>query len=143
MLRMKNNILIVCFLIATFSVSAQDILGKWRTVDEQSGEKKSIVEIYEKGGKVFGKIVEILNPDRKDAVCTKCEGEEKNKPINGLVIIKEMKKDDEVYKGGTILDPEKGKKYKCRLQLTDNPDILQVRGYVAFLYRNQYWQRIK
>ena len=54
-----------------------------------------------------------------------------------------MTKEGRYYKNGTIFDPEHGKKYKCRLMLTENPDILQVRGYIAFLYASQYWQRVK
>lgn len=53
-----------------------------------------------------------------------------------------MEKDDEVYEGGTILNPENGKVYKCRLKLEDDADTLQVRGYVAFFYKTQYWKRV-
>ncbi|WP_353777999.1 DUF2147 domain-containing protein [Winogradskyella sp. 3972H.M.0a.05] len=133
---------ILVFLISA-SVSSQTIFGKWRTIDGQSGEAKSIVEIYEEEGKVFGKIVEILNPEHKDALCEKCEGDERNQPVLGLVLIKNMIKDGKYYKKGTIFDPEHGKKFRCRIGLTDDPDVLQVRGYVAFLYATQYWQRIK
>ena len=61
----------------------------------------------------------------------------------GFELIKNMTKEGRYYKNGTIFDPEHGKKYKCRLMLTENPDILQVRGYIAFLYASQYWQRVK
>lgn len=141
---MKNIVLIATTFLITFSMSAQSILGKWKTVDGDTGEEKSIVEIYEEDGKVFGKIVEILNPEHKDALCEKCEGVEKDQPVLGLVLIKNMKKQGKYYKQGTIFDPERGKKFKCRLALTDDdPDVLQVRGYIAFLYATQYWKRIK
>jgi uncharacterized protein (DUF2147 family) len=65
-------------------------------------------------------------------------------PVLGLVLLKDMNKEGGYYKGGTIFDPERGKKYKCRLFIEkDNPDVLQVRGYIAFLYASQYWKRIK
>ena len=141
---MKNIALITAAFLVTFSVSSQTIFGKWITVDEQTGEEKSIVEVYEQDGKVFGKIVEILNPTHKDALCEKCEGDEKNKPILGLVLMKNMEKQGKYYKNGTIFHPERGKKYKCRITLDDeDPDLLQVRGYVAFLYATQYWKRVK
>ena len=54
-----------------------------------------------------------------------------------------MQKDGNYYRKGTIFDPEHGKKFRCRLKLTDDPDVLQVRGYVAFLYATQYWKRVK
>lgn len=130
------------FLLST-SLFSQNIFGKWKTVDGQNGEEKSIVEIYEKNGKVFGKIIEILNPVNKNALCEKCEGPEKNKPVLGLELIKNMVKEGKYYKKGTIFDPEHGKKFRCRLKLTDDPDVLQVRGYVAFLYATQYWLRVE
>ncbi|MDT0559191.1 DUF2147 domain-containing protein [Ichthyenterobacterium sp. W332] len=131
------------FLICALSLSGQSIFGHWKTIDDKTGEAKSIVEIYEDEGKVFGKIIEILNPKNKNALCKKCEGEDFNKPILGLVIIKDMTKDGDYYKKGTIFDPQEGKEYKCRLLVTKNPDVLQVRGYIAFFYATQYWQRVK
>ena len=139
---MIKHFLILVFLVS-FSGQAQDIFGQWKTIDDQTGEAKSIVEIYKRDGKVFGKIVSILNPEVKDALCLKCEGEDKNKPVLGFELIKNMTKEGRYYKNGTIFDPEHGKKYKCRLMLTEDPDILQVRGYIAFLYASQYWQRVK
>ncbi len=141
---MKKIVLIAATFLVTFSVFSQTIFGKWTTVDEQTGEEKSIVEIYERDGKVFGKIVEILNSRHKDALCEKCEGDEKNTPVLGLVLMKNMEKQGKYYKNGTIFHPERGKKYKCRITLDDeNPDLLQVRGYVAFVYATQYWKRVK
>lgn len=141
---MKHNVLIFIFSMIVSSASAQDIFGKWKTIDDETGEAKSIVKIYEENGEVFGKIIDIINPERKNAICNKCEGEDKNKPINGFVLIRNMQKDGRYYEGGTIFDPQKGKKYKCRLGLDeDNKDLLQVRGYIAFFYATQYWERIK
>lgn len=138
-----NKWFFVLAVLTSSLISAQSILGKWRTVDGQTGEEKSIVEIFEREGKVFGKIVEILNPVNKNAVCEKCEGQEKNRPVLGLELIKNMVKDGNYFKHGTIFDPEHGKKFRCRLKLTNDPNILQVRGYVAFLYATQYWIREK
>lgn len=141
---MKHNVLIFIFSMIVSSAFAQDVFGKWKTIDDETGEAKSIVKIYEQNGKVFGKIIDIINPERKNAICNKCEGEDKNKPINGFVLIRNMQKDGRFYEGGTIFDPQKGKKYKCRLGLDeDNKDLLQVRGYIAFFYATQYWERIK
>jgi len=140
---MNKYILLICVFCLSVSISAQDIFGKWRTIDDETGLEKSIVEIYKKEGKVYGKIIEILNPKDRDALCDKCEDEEYNQPVLGLVLIKEMTKDGDYYRNGTIFDPERGKKYKCRITLTrDNPNILQVRGYIAFMYATQYWERI-
>ena len=138
----KFTLLVISFCI-TLSASGQDIFGKWKTIDDETGEEKSIVEIYKKGEKVFGKIIEILNPKDRDALCDKCEGSEYNQPILGLILLKNMTKDGKYYKNGTIFDPERGKKYKCRITLDENnSNVLEVRGYIAFLYATQYWKRI-
>ena len=133
--------LAVLFIAAT-SVTAQSVLGKWKTIDDNTGVAKSIVEIYEQDGKVYGKVAEILNEDRVDAVCTECEGDDKDKPILGLVIIRGLEKDGDEYNDGKILDPESGTLYKCYIEL-EEPNKLKVRGYVGFslLGRTQYWLR--
>jgi uncharacterized protein (DUF2147 family) len=126
-----------------FSASAQ-VTGKWKTIDDETGQAKSIVEVYEQNGKIYGKVVEILNPAKKDAKCTNCKGADKDKPINGLIIIKGLKKDGNEWTDGDILDPQKGKLYSCTIKL-DGADKLSVRGYVgiSMLGRSQTWHRVK
>ncbi len=140
-----KKILLTFSLIAltVISASAQDVIGKWKTMDDETGEAKSIVEIYKNNGKIYGKVVEILNPAKKDATCTECPGADKGKPILGLVIIKNLEKDGDEYNDGTIMDPNNGKVYKCYIEL-DGPNKLDVRGYIGFslLGRTQTWTRV-
>lgn len=141
---MKNSksYLIVIILLVSFLGSSQTILGKWKTVDDETGEEKSIVEIYKENGKVFGKVIEIFDPEKRDLPCKFCKGNDYNKPVLGLKIIKDMIKIGDAFKKGTITNPEDGKVYDCRLKLDeDNSNKLQVRGYIAFFYRTQYWIR--
>lgn len=141
---MKHKLIVLVLCLISYSNFAQGILGKWKTIDDETGDAKSIVEIYKENDKIFGKIVEILNPKRKNALCTKCEGDDKDEPILGFIVIRGLEKDGNYYEDGIIIDPSKGKTYKCRLALDeDNKDLLQVRGYVAFFYATQYWERIK
>ncbi len=138
----KYNLFILIFSLSV-SMSAQDIFGKWISIDDESGEEKSIVEIYKKDGRVFGKIIELLRPQDKDGLCDKCDGVNFNKPVVGLEIIKGLNKSGKYYKDGNILDPENGKDYNCKIWIdTENPNTLNVRGYIAFFYRTQYWKRI-
>lgn len=140
----KKIILLVFFQLFTVAIFAQkSVLGKWKTIDDNTGEARSIVEIYKKGDKIYGRVQEILNKQDQDKTCIYCEGENYNKPIKGLVIINNLEKDGNEYEDGTILDPENGKVYRCKIWLDDdNPDMLNVRGYIAFLYRTQQWIRI-
>jgi uncharacterized protein (DUF2147 family) len=140
---MIRIVLIAFAFLVSQSVAGQSIFGKWKTIDGQTNGAKSIVEIYEENGKIFGMIIDILNPGDKGALCKKCHNDEYNKPVLGLILIKNMQKNGKYYRKGTIFDPEHGKKFRCRLKLTDNPDVLQVRGYIAFLYATQYWKRVK
>jgi uncharacterized protein (DUF2147 family) len=143
---MKKCVLfsLVGFFAMTFNVQSQSVLGKWKTIDDETGQAKSIVEVYERSGKVYGKIVEILNPEKRNAVCTKCKGADKNAPILGLIIIKGLVKDGDEYNDGKILDPLKGEEYKCLIEL-DGKDKLKVRGFVgvSLFGRTQYWFRAK
>ncbi len=137
-----KQVIFLALMLFTITVDAQSILGKWRTVDDETGEEKSVVEIYEKNGKIFGKIIEIFDASKRDLPCKFCEGDDYNKPILGLDIIKNMEKDDAVYTDGSITDPQDGKVYRGRLKLEDK-NTLQVRGYIAFFYATQYWIREK
>jgi len=120
------------------------VLGQWKTIDDGTGVAKSIVEVYEKEGKVFGKIIDILNPADKDKICIYCKGDEKNQPLIGLNIIKGLQLDGDRYEDGTIFDPEKGKEYNAKIWVeNDTPNTLMVRGYIAFLYRTQEWIRVE
>ncbi|AXG74319.1 DUF2147 domain-containing protein [Flavobacterium arcticum] len=142
---MKKCFLSLLLVIAAgmFSATAQGVVGKWKTIDDETGEAKSIVEIYEQNGKIYGKVIEILNPAKKSAKCTKCKGADKDKPIEGLVIIKGLEKDGDEYTDGDILDPNKGKLYSCTIKL-DGKDKLDVRGYLGFSFigRSQTWTRM-
>jgi uncharacterized protein (DUF2147 family) len=139
---MKLILSIVVFFIFQVSFS-QTIFGKWKTVDDQTGMENGIVEIYEKAGKVYGRIIEILEKEKKHFKCEMCEGEDKNKPVLGLVIIKGLKRKGDFYEGGKVIDPKNGKSYHCKMNL-EGKDKLIVRGYIgiSLFGRSQTWFRI-
>ncbi len=141
---MMKKLTLLFLLFGGIQMQAQTVFGKWKTVDDKTHEVKSIIEIYENGGKVFGKVVEIIDASRRNKKCEKCEGTDKNKPVLGLVIIKGLTKDDTEYNGGKIIDPESGNIYKCILKLSGK-DKLEVRGYMGFalIGRSQTWVRVK
>lgn len=143
MKKIKISILLV-FLVSVFSVNAQSVIGKWKTFDDATGDAKSIVEITEKDGKIYGKVIEILNTEKKNAKCNNCPDSDKDKPVLGLYVIKGLSKDGKEYSNGKILDPSSGKLYKCTVSLDGN-DKLKVRGYVGIsaFGRNQIWTRVK
>lgn len=123
--------------------SSQDIFGVWTTIDESSGEPRSQVEIYEVNGKAFGKIVKFIESPEKEKTqrCTRCpDGDDrKGELVMGMEIIRDLELKKGKWEGGTVLDPEKGKLYKCKIWLEDGK--LKIRGYVSFFYRTQEWIR--
>jgi uncharacterized protein (DUF2147 family) len=139
---MKLILSIVVFFIFQVSFS-QTIFGKWKTVDDETGMENGIVEIYEKAGKVYGRIIEILEKEKKHFKCEMCEGADKNKPVLGLVIIKGLKRKGDFYEGGKVTDPKNGKSYHCKINL-EGKDKLIVRGYIgiSLFGRSQTWFRI-
>ena len=138
-----KKLVLVALLFGGLQMNAQSVFGKWKTIDDKTGKAKSVVEIFESNGKVFGKVVEIVDPVKRDRKCEKCEGTDKNKPILGLVILKGLAKDGTEYNGGKIVDPETGNLYKCFIKL-QGKDKLEVRGYmgISLIGRSQTWIRL-
>lgn len=143
----KALLLVILAVFAIASASAGDkIIGKWKTVDDESGEVKSIVEIRIENDKVYGKIIKLFNDDPNyDPICDECTDHLKDKKIIGMQIINDLKLDDGKWEGDDgILDPDNGKYYDCKIWVDeDDNDVLNVRGYISFLYRTQTWYRIK
>lgn len=137
---MKNTLAVLTVLF-TFSLNAQSIVGQWKTIDDESGKARSVVEIFERDGKYYGKIQKLFRGPNEDPdpVCEECEDDRKGQKIIGMEIITDMKfnkKDDEYHKG-EIIDPENGNIYDCKLWIEDGN--LKVRGYLLFFYRTQTW----
>jgi len=127
-------------LAAGAALAADSPVGTWKTVDEKSGKVESTVEVYEQGGKLFGRITGLAEPNDaqgKPKTCSKCTGADKGQPMVGLVIIKGLSASDGHYKGGTIMDPRDGKIYKAELWVEDGK--LRVRGYLGLFYKTRTW----
>lgn len=141
---MRKSILLLSALCFTLILNAQvnQMLGNWKTIDDKTGEARSIVNIYKSSdGLYYGKIVQLL-VEPQDALCVPCEGEDHNKPVVGLVIIRAMQAEDGVLRGGKVLDPESGKFYYGKISL-DNGKLV-LRGSLdkrGFIGRNQTWLR--
>ena len=141
MLKLKYVGLIVMLLFG-FGLQAQTVLGKWHTINEDTGKPNSLIEIYEDGGEIKGKVLKILKEENRDQICSSCSGHLKDKPIEGLELMTGFEKDGSEYAGGLITDPKSGKQYKAKMWVDEeNPHRLKVRGYIAFFYKTQTWHR--
>lgn len=130
---------IITIVLAAAPTFAQTVAGRWTSVDDRSGKPRSVVEITERNGKLSGRIVEVFDDAERSARCVLCPDDRKDQPIIGLEIIRDMVRSGREWARGSIMDPETGKVYDCRLWLEG--DKLKVRGYVAFFFRTQTWLR--
>jgi uncharacterized protein (DUF2147 family) len=119
-------------------------VGLWKTIDEDTSEAKSYVRITQTNGVLRGKVETILDPTKQNDICSKCDGELKDQPILGMTIITDVKaQGDGVWGDGEILDPTNGKTYTLQLTVQDEGKKLEVRGYIGFFFRNQYWLKVE
>ena len=137
-------LLLITIFFSTTYAQKNSVLGKWKSIDDETGKEMGIIQIYEENGKIYGKVIEITNAKDRDKLCNNCSGEDKNQPVLGLIVIRGLTKDGHEYSGGKILDPKHGKYYKCYINL-ENEDKLKVRGYIgiSLFGRTQYWHRVK
>jgi len=144
---MKQLSLLLLLVASSISLMAQEtVLGTWKSIDDETGEAKSHVQIFKKGGEVYGKIVKILTDKGDEALCESCKGKRKNEPVLGMTIIESLEQEDDGrWRGGDILDPESGNTYGCVLWVPEGKsDELKVRGrHWTGLYRTQTWFRVK
>ena len=144
-----KKLLFFTFTIILFAgadlLAQSSIFGKWKTIDDESGEAKSVVEIYEEDDKAFGKVTKIFRKDKQDAICDECDEDDprKDQKILGMVILKNMEKEGDEWTNGKILDPNSGSVYKCTMWVEDGK--LHVRGYIGFslIGRTQVWERVE
>ena len=133
------SVLTLC--IGSFAFA--QIEGKWKTIDDETGKTKYIVEIFKKSdGKYYGKVIQLLIKPT-DPNCSSCKDDRKGKPILGMEVIRGLKKNQNDFDGGTITDPKTGKTYKCSIKREENRLI--VRGYlgISLIGRNQTWHKVE
>lgn len=132
---MNKILLLLGMVCLTFSAMADSVFGYWKTIDDETGKPKSIVQIYEYKGQVCGRVVELLqNPNAK----AKLPG---SPAIKGLDIIWGLKKDGSKYDDGEVLDPQNGKVYDAQIWLEGGKLVL--RGSIFGFGRKQTWIRVK
>lgn len=119
-------------------------VGSWRTIDDRTDKPDGIVQIYEQNGMLYGRVTGIDDPKYRAALCQHCGGYAHDRPVMGLVVLVNMKPVDAGWAGGTILNPQDGGVYHCRMHLIDGGRKLVLRGYIGtpLLGRTQTWIRL-
>jgi uncharacterized protein (DUF2147 family) len=143
---MKKYVLSLVVAMLSASAFAQSPTGLWRTIDDATGKERALVRISESAGVFSAKVEKLLAPDAKpDAKCDQCTDARKDQPVVGLTIMRNVKKNENIYDGGDILDANNGKVYKVRLTLASDNKKLDVKGYIGapLFGRTQTWQRVE
>lgn len=142
---MKHLLLLLAF-FAVFNSKAQTCVGKWVTIDDQSGRKSSMVELYKVDGKLYGNLTFLFPKEGREEnpKCTKCTDDRKDQPWIGMQIIRGLKWDGSTWGDGKFIDPGTGKIYTLKLWLVPgNSNYLNVRGYIGPFFRTQKWVRVE
>lgn len=134
--------------MAAVNAEALSPLGKWRTIDDKTHQPRSIVELWMEQGQINGKIEKIFSqPDEQiNPLCDKCPEPWHNQKKIGMTILWGFTQNPGnplQWINGKILDPKTGKIYRCQITLTEDGDLLKVRGYLGLplLGRTQQWLR--
>ncbi len=142
---MRQLKLIFVLLLAALympTLFSQSLTGMWTTIDDKTGKKRAVVDLFISGDTLNGKIIRVYSQAGDTGICSKCPDHFKDKPIEGLQFLWGLKKNRHgIWDGGQILDAKTGKIYRVKLKMDDNK--LFVRGYVgiSILGRTQIWVR--
>jgi len=121
--------------------------GYWQTIDDKTGEIKSIVKVWvDDKNTLNGRIVKIFPKpgEDPDPVCDKCKGRLKDRKIIGMVFMWGFHREGDKWVAGEIVDPENGKQYHCQVYTRNQGKELKVYGYIKFIVkigRTQTWIR--
>jgi uncharacterized protein (DUF2147 family) len=142
---LKKLTALALYTLCASAMAQMTPVGLWKTIDDKDGSAKSEIRINEANGVVSGKVERILDPEAKPGEkCVECSDERKDQPIQGMEILRGLKKADgkDVWEGGNVLDPKNGKIYKATVTPIEGGQKLQMRGYIGFFYRTQTWIRV-
>jgi uncharacterized protein (DUF2147 family) len=138
----KLTAFVLFLLYSSLIFGAEPITGLWKSVDDETGLPKSISLVYEKNGKVFGRILATYDDTGKmlDSIM-----DPKERAVNiagdpyysGLDFIWNMEERSRKWRRGNIMDPEPAKIYSCDMWIDDGKLI--VRGKIGPFGRNQTW----
>lgn len=129
-------------LVSSVALAQTSPVGRWKTIDDETGKPMSVTEVYTgKNGTLAAKVVETL--DVPNALCTKCSGVDKNKPVTGMMVFWDVKQGKDGWGGGKGFKPSTGDKFKLKsVKLLDGGKKLEVTGCKAIFCKSANWLRV-
>jgi len=143
---MLKKLLFAAVILISSKTFGQSCIGKWITIDDETGKQKSIVELYKQNDKLYGKITYLFPREGRgpNPKCSKCSDDRKDEPLVGLQSVRSLKWNGGSWEDGTIVDPENGKIYDVKMWVDpENSNRLNVRGYIGPFFRTQQWKRVE
>ena len=155
-----KKFLILCgvlVVIAAASLTADPVEGYWVSVDDKTGKITAGWEIYQQGGKLFGKILSLSDFDQT-VPAANCKDSYPGFPLQGKVSAMRvvgspwifglsMDRDGQ-WSSGSVIDPNDGKIYKCKITFRAadgkkyKADTLEMRGEIGLgIGRSQFWKK--
>lgn len=140
---MKKVTLLVFLFAMTLSIyGAENITGLWKSIDDETGNVRTVTLIYEYEGKVFGRILVTYDDDGNlfDSIMApqdKAVNIEGEPYFSGLDFIWNLEDNGKKWSSGKIIDPKPAKIYSC--DIWRDGEKLIVRGKVGPFGRNQTW----
>ena len=155
---MKKIIAVLAGLVlfGTLCFAADPAEGYWLSVDEKTKEETAGWQIWQEGGKLYGKILSVAGKPQ-DEKATGGKGKSYDNFMKGTDVgtlstvgttwIWDLKSQgDGKWADGHIIDPGDGKRYKCRITFHKEDgkkykyDTLEMRGEVGPFGRSQFWK---
>ncbi|HEY0224499.1 MAG TPA: DUF2147 domain-containing protein [Pseudolabrys sp.] len=119
------------------------VVGLWEQLDDHG---HSWFLFFERDGVYEGAVVKMyLKPtEPPNPICSGCTGDQKNAPVLGLVIVKNMQRHGLQYDNGKIIDPRNGNVYDAKMKISPDGQRLTLRGYLGIdlFGQDQVWKRL-
>ncbi|RYF97872.1 MAG: DUF2147 domain-containing protein [Chitinophagaceae bacterium] len=147
---MKKSLILFVTIVLSIAALAQQpadkIIGTWESVDS---DVKLKFEFFRSDGKYFGKLLHASNMYEGDGKTPKSDSKNPDPKLRsrsryGIINITNLVFDDGEYSGGNLYNPEEGRTYRLKAELT-GPNDMDFRGYmgISLLGKTMKFKRVQ